>query len=76
MRPGARARLRDGGDVIDLHAQQLARQILDDHVITTIRVGGRRQKVCTLCQRPAECPARQRAADLLAGRRDVAGRPL
>lgn len=63
--------------MIELHADQTVKQIFDDHVVTTVRIGRwRRQKICGLCQRPDPCPARQRATDIRAGRRDIAGRPL
>lgn len=64
--------------LIDLHADQVVGQILDDHVITKVKIPGRwrRQRVCALCQHPAPCPARLRAVDILAGRVDATGRPL
>jgi hypothetical protein len=64
--------------VIELHAKRLAGQIETDHVYVKVTVPGRwwRRKVCALCNRPAPCAARKRAADILAGRRDVTGRPL
>lgn len=63
--------------MIELHADQVVRQILDDHVVITVRGAGsgRRQKVCALCQHPAPCPARLRVVDILAGRVDASGRP-
>jgi hypothetical protein len=64
--------------VTDLHAAQLAGQIEADHVYAKVKIPGRwlRRKVCTLCQRPAPCAARQRAVDIRAGRVDATGRPV
>lgn len=63
--------------MIDQHAQQLAGQIEADHVIVKVKIPGRwfKRRVCQLCRRPAPCAARQRAADIRAGRVDAAGRP-
>lgn len=65
--------------MIQQHAQQLAQQIEADHVTVKVQPGRwwqfwRRRKVCALCRRPAPCAARQRAADIRAGRVDVTGR--
>lgn len=63
--------------MIEPHAQTLAGQIEADHVYVRVKIPGRwfRRRVCQLGQRPAPCAARQRAADLRAGRVDVTGRP-
>ena len=64
--------------MIDLHAERLAGQIEDDHVVAKVKIPGRwrKQRVCQLCGRPAPCAARQRAADIRAGRVDASGRPI